>query len=433
MSTVFAAVADDDTGATDLAGMLAGQGLRTVLLIDLPAAEDFQRFTARQDAVVVGTGTRNLPPGDAYRLTRDAAKALRALKPRMLQIKYCSTFDSTREGNIGPSIEAALDETGETFTVAVPALPVNGRTTYLGHHFVKGELLSDSPMRNHPLTPMTDANLIRHLQAQTKRHVGLAPLPDVLAGPEALRARFRALADEGVEIAIVDCVTDADLDTIAEALADMPVTTGGSGPAMGLPQAWRRLGWLADAPSESLSAIPPEDGRGFLVVAGSCSQATRGQNAHFASSGAHLVRPDVRALLAGAGTEAWVAECADVLAAGGSCLLTTSAPPDEVRTIQSEAGNDAAEVGRRLAHVVATLTRQVVERQPPRALLLAGGETSSSICRELELGALQVGVNIEPGVPLCQSLGRYQMPVVLKSGNFGSEAFYTKVATQATR
>lgn len=428
MSAIFTSVADDDTGATDLAGMLAGQGLRTVLLIDLPGAEDFARFTEGQDAVVVGTGTRNLPKEDAYRITREAVRTLRELEPRMLQIKYCSTFDSTTEGNIGPGIDAALDETGETFTVAVPALPVNGRTTYLGYHFVKGQLMSESPMRNHPLTPMTDANLVRHLQAQTKRKVGLAGLPDVLAGPKALRARLDALAGEGVAIAVVDCVTDADLDTIAEAVAEMPVTTGGSGPAMRLPEAWRRRGWLAETSAEPVRAEAAAGGKGFLVVAGSCSQATLGQNARFEKDGARVVRPDVRALLGGDSGDAVVIEAAEALTRRESCLLTTSAPPEEVKAIQDEAGGDAAAVGRRLAHAVAGIARRVLDRQVPRALLLAGGETSSSICRELQLGALQVGANIEPGVPLCQALGRYKLPVVLKSGNFGSEGFYSEVA-----
>jgi len=160
---VFCAVADDDTGATDLAGMLSEEGLRTVLVVD----GDPERWSAGYDAVVLGAGSRALPAGEAYLRTREATRKLRSLAPRVIEIKYCSTFDSTTEGNIGPSLDAAMDELAEQFTVALPALPVNGRTTYMGHHFVRRQLLSASPMRDHPLTPMRNPDLVSHLQSQT--------------------------------------------------------------------------------------------------------------------------------------------------------------------------------------------------------------------------------------------------------------------------
>lgn len=190
MRILFGAVADDDTGATDLAGMLSEQGVRTVLAIGFPSWERLAAMTRDCEAIVLGVASRALPPAEAYRRTRDAVRLLRRLGPKTLQIKYCSTFDSTAEGNIGASIDAAMDELNEGFTVAVPALPVNGRTTYLGHHFVGEQLLSDSPMRQHPLTPMTDSNLVRHLQRQTARKVGLASHPFVRQGPEGLKRRL---------------------------------------------------------------------------------------------------------------------------------------------------------------------------------------------------------------------------------------------------
>src|SRR5919206_5017811 len=199
---LFAAVADDDTGASDLAGMLACEGLRTLLVIDLPAQSRLVGWSEGYHAVVMAEGTRNLKPGEARSRTCAALRLLRPREPRVFQIKYCSTFDSTPEGNIGPSVDAALEELNEDFTVALPALPVNGRTTYQGYHFVHERLLSDSPMREHPLTPMTEANLVKHLSSQTTRRVGLAPYDSVEAGADELRRRFERLRDDGVSVAV---------------------------------------------------------------------------------------------------------------------------------------------------------------------------------------------------------------------------------------
>jgi uncharacterized protein YgbK (DUF1537 family) len=380
---IFGAVADDDTGATDLAGMLAGEGLRTVLVID---ESRLAEFAAGCDAVIIGTGTRALPPREAYDRTRAAVRRLNALDPSVLQVKYCSTFDSTSEGNIGQSVDAAMDETGEPFTVALPALPVNGRTTYLGHHFVHGQLLSDSPMRDHPLTPMINSNLVRHLAPQTHRRVGLAAYPVSRDALDRLRAG-------GVEIAILDCIDD--LDRVCEVISDLRLITGSSAPAMGLPRIWCGRGWYI--PRE----IRFEKRAGSaLIVAGSCSTATAAQNLWWQSQGNPV-------FILG---QANATEVAELLRQGRSCLVRTPAErvPD----------------GMALAHQMAAFVRSVFEHSPPGALLVAGGETSGAVTRALELGALSVGRNIEPGVPLCVSLGRYKIPVVLKSGNFGSPDFY---------
>lgn len=426
---IFTAAADDDTGATDLAGMLADQGLRTILLIDLPQPADYERWTAGQDAVIAGIGTRAIAPGDAYERTRAAVRLLGSAAPAMLEIKYCSTFDSTREGNIGPTIDAAMDELGEPFTVALPALPVNGRTTYLGHHFVHGQLLSESTMRNHPLNPMTESNLVRHLQTQTKRRVGLAAAPSVNGGIAALRGEFDRLNKEGVEIAILDCANDQQLETICEAIDGMRLISGSSAPAMKLPSVWRRRGVLSSPAKPVELKTTAIAGRGFLIVAGSCSEATRRQNAWAAANGARVFRVDAELLLAGDPGDRIAAAVQAELSAGQACLLSISAGPEEVRQIQAKAqaaGMSIAESGLKIARQLSALVLRIVEGQLPAGLLVAGGETSSAVCRTLELGALQVGGNIEPGVPLCVSLGRFQLPVILKSGNFGSEDFYRR-------
>jgi uncharacterized protein YgbK (DUF1537 family) len=403
---VFCAAADDDTGATDLAGMLSGEGLRTVLVVD----GDPARWSEGYDAVILGTGSRALPPSEAYARTREAVQKLRCLRPHVIEIKYCSTFDSTPEGNIGPSLDAAMDELGESFTVALPALPVNGRTTYMGHHFVQGQLLSDSPMRNHPLTPMRNSNLVGHLQSQTNRRVGLASYP-------VTREKLEALRQGGVQIAVLDCIGDADLQNVCEAIATLPLISGSSAPAMKLPAIWRRDGWWT--PSANAPPRQPSAGRGFLIVAGSCSEATRRQNDWLESQGVELVVLDPVALLSGAEPPC--------VPEGRDCLIRTASSPgdiDRVREWTRLAGLNSAETGLKIAYALARVASRAVAVCPPAGLIVAGGETSSAICRTLAIGALEVGLNIEPGVPLCFPLGTFSAPVVLKSGNFGSVDFY---------
>jgi uncharacterized protein YgbK (DUF1537 family) len=415
---VYAAVADDDTGATDLAGMLAESGASPLLLIDLPPADCAEEWLRDSDVAVIGAGTRARTPAEAYDITRQAVRLLGAWSPRVLQIKYCSTFDSTPEGNIGPSLDAAMDESGEAFTVALPALPVNGRTTYMGHHFVHQQLLSDSPMRNHPLTPMRDSNLVTHLQKQTARRVGLAKYP-------VSRAALDELRGAGVEIAVLDCISDADLAGVCEAIADLRLISGSSAPAMKLPGIWARRGWFA--PAERPLRAPGAGGRGVLIAAGSCSAATRGQNEWFEAQGGCSVVLDPVLLAAGSGDREACRTAVRELEAGRPCLLRTSSSVQDRERVE-QWGRDHSmsvnETGLAIAYGMARLAREVAETRPPAGLIVAGGETSSAICRVLEMGALRVGRNIEPGVPLCVSLGRFRAPVVLKSGNFGSVDFY---------
>ncbi|HEY9231539.1 MAG TPA: 3-oxo-tetronate kinase [Blastocatellia bacterium] len=434
---VFAAVADDDTGASDLAGMLAEQGLRTLLVIDLPAADQLTDWSRSYAAIVMAEGTRNLPPGIAYDRTREAIGLLQSLRPRVFAIKYCSTFDSTTEGNIGPSIDAALDEMGEAFTIALPALPVNGRTTYMGYHFVQRQLLNDSPLRHHPLTPMTNPNLVDLLGQQTRRPVGLVPYPVVEAGPQQIKDDFARLRREGIAIAIVDCLNDQHLEAICHAAADLRLITGSSAFGIKLPAIWRDRGWLSTSPEAPFDFSSISRDKGCLLVAGSCSVATREQNEWLAGQGALVVRLDPRELLTdGLDRASVIAQAQRELSAGRPCLLATSAAPDEVCQVQEWAASrqqTVARLGEAIAYALADLSREVLEAGAAGGLIAAGGETSGALCRRLELGALHVGRNIEPGVPLCFSIGRLRLPVVLKSGNFGGRDFYGKALRAIAR
>ena len=429
MNTVlFAAIADDDTGASDLAGMLAGQDVKTVLVLDLPRPDQLAEWCAGAGAVVLAEGTRAIDPGLAYERTRAAIRLVRPLNPGLFQIKYCSTFDSTERGNIGPTIDAAMDELEVDFTIAFPALPVNGRTTYMGYHFVHQQLLSDSPMRNHPLTPMTNPNLANFLGRQTRRKVGLVSFRDVDAGAGAIRQRFAELRATGTQIAVVDCLADRHVAAICEAAADLRLISGGSGPGIGLPPVWRSRGLLGEPRREPEEASAERSRLGCLIVAGSCSEATRSQNDWIAEQGVMVLRLNAREIAAGEFQRQPVLDRAiDELRRGRPCLIATSASPGEVKEVQEwgrREGLSADEVGLRVARELAELARAIVEEQAVSGLISAGGETSGALCRRLEFGAFRVGKNIEPGVPLCHSLGRFRLPVVLKSGNFGSRNFY---------
>jgi 3-dehydrotetronate 4-kinase len=407
MRPLFCAAADDDTGATDLAGMLSGNGLRTVIVVEGPV----ERWAEGYDAVIVGTGSRALSTSEAYSRTRQAVHDLRALNPRVVAIKYCSTFDSTAEGNIGLSLDAALDETGEPFTVALPALPVNGRTTYMGHHFVYRQLLSESPMRNHPLTPMRNPDLVSHLQSQTSRKVGLAEYP---VTPEKLQR----LRDQGCGIAILDCISEADLENVCQAIADLQLISGSSALGIKLPAVWRDRGWWS--PQDNTLRLAGDRGFGYLIVAGSCSPATSAQNRRLEQQGVRACVFDPLMLLAGEGK-------APEPTSEGTLLLRTASTSSDIESVRkwaAEAGVGSAEAGLRIAYALARVALQVIEAAPPSGLIVSGGETAGAVCRTMGLGALEVGRNIEPGVPVCRSLGRFQLPLVLKSGNFGSVDFY---------
>lgn len=429
MAILFAAVADDDTGATDLAGMLTLHGMRAILVMDGVSAAQLAEWAQGAEAVVLGVASRSIPARQAYERTRGAIELLRTLQPRTFYVKYCSTFDSTAEGNIGPSIDAAMDALDESFTIAVPALPVNGRTTYMGHHFVGQQLISDSVLRLHPLNPMINSNLVTHLQSQTRRRVGLVPWPIVNAGTAVLHQQLASMRTEGVEIAMVDCTGDADLQTICEVSRNMRLITGSSGLAMFLPLLWKRDGFWTPSDTDLLPQRRA-GGSGFLIVVGSCSEATRRQNEFLEAGGCGAVTLDGLDVLRGQvdprrSIPAIVAE----LSAGRTCLLKSSTGPLAVENVQrwaDENGMTAIDAGKKIGAALASVVREVTAQAQPEGLIVAGGETSGTICRALGFSGLRIGPNIEPGVPVCVSLTEPPLPVVLKSGNFGSVDFYQR-------
>jgi 3-dehydrotetronate 4-kinase len=411
---VLGIIADDFTGATDIAGMLVKGGMRTIQTIGLPAQGTIPDDV---DAVVVALKTRSIAAKEAVDQSLGALKALQAAGCERFFFKYCSTFDSTDQGNIGPVGDALLDALDGKQAIYCPAFPENGRTIFFGHLFVGELLLSDTHMRHHPLNPMTDSSLVRVLARQTKHKVGLVPLKQVQAGSASLRTSLDKLAADGVRHVIVDAVADTDLGIIGEAVGDDVLVTGGSGVALGLPAAYRRRSLLAH---KSGADALPKVGGASAVLAGSCSAATLGQIANF--KGAHLAL-DTDAICRGEPVgEKALAWAKDKLG-NGPILLSASDKPDAVKALQQKYGVEKS--SHAIEATMATLAKGLVAAGVGR-LVVAGGETSGAVVGALDLTALRIGPEIDPGVPGTASVGQKPMLLALKSGNFGAPDFFTK-------
>ena len=417
-------IADDFTGATDLANMLVRGGMRTVLVIDVPD-ESASANTASidADAVVIALKSRTIPPAQAIEQSLAALRWLQRADARQYFFKYCSTFDSTDAGNIGPVADALMRALDCPFSIACPAFPENGRSIFRGYLFVGDVLLNESGMEKHPLTPMTDANLVRVLQRQTSRKVGLARFDAVAGGVAALRARFDALRGEGVELAIVDALSDADLYSIGAACVDLLLLTGGSGVALGLPRNFAAQGLLAHP---GLAAALPRIAGPAAVISGSCSKATNAQVAHWRAS-RPAFRIDALALHDGKPVVADAMNWAREHIAAGPILVYATSAPEEVAAVQARLGVAAA--GALVEHALAAIARELVAGGV-RKLVIAGGETSGAVVQALRLQRLQVGPQIDPGVPWMVAQSDPPLAVALKSGNFGGIDFFAKALAQ---
>lgn len=476
---ILGAIADDFTGATDLAGMLVKQGLRTVQTIGVPEASGRALWTQEVDAVVVALKTRTAP---AQQAQADALAALAWLQAQGCQrfvSKICSTFDSTSAGNIGPIAEALMDALGTELALVCPAFPANARTVYRGHLFVGDALLSDTGMREHPLTPMTDANLVRVLQAQSRRPVALLPWPVVANGAEAVAQELTRLHAQGVGLVIADAISDADLLTLGLGCRAWPLVVAGSGMAIGLAAQLRAAGQLAALPiSTSISTsirglisgsplipTPPASSQAAprgaaaltavrgpaLVVAGSCSSATQAQVERMRGCRPAWRLDPAQAVQTPDTAVAEALQWALTRLGDEPILIYSTASAGEVRAVQAVLGSQAA--GEAIEEVLARITQALVEHGV-RRLIIAGGETSGAVVRRLGVRALRIGPEIAPGVPWTVTLdgnalaegaegaegadgsggsdgsdgsGRRAQPMLalaLKSGNFGDPDFF---------
>lgn len=408
-------IADDFTGATDLANNLVRSGMRTVQTIGVPegAAPD------GADAVVVALKSRTIAAADAVAQSLNALRWLRSQGAQQIYFKVCSTFDSTDRGNIGPVTEALMDALECRFTIACPAFPANGRTVYKGYLFTGDMLLCEGSMREHPLTPMTDPSLVRVMQRQCRRRVGLIEHAVVRRGSAAIVQRMRELQDGGVGIAIVDALDDADLQTMGRAFAALPLLTAGSGVAIGLPANFGL------APSASAAELPAALGA-RAVVSGSCSAATNAQVAAFVARHADRgFAVDPLDIAQGRDVAGAALQWAAPRLGHEPLLVYATSAPEAVKAAQAALGVERAGtlVERTLAAVALGLLRRGA-----RQLVVAGGETAGACVQALGVRSLRIGPQIDPGVPWCHAEAEDGTPLhlALKSGNFGGTDFFDK-------
>lgn len=428
MALRIGVLADDFTGATDIAGFLVSAGMTTVQFTspeDLP-----EHLDDRVDAAVISLKTRSIPSAEAVAQSLKALAALNSHGAEQIIFKYCSTFDSTAEGNIGPVTDALLDAMGEEFTVLAPALPVNGRTVYQGHLFVHDQPLDESGMRDHPVTPMTDSSLVRLMQAQARGRAVVLPYATVEAGPEAVRQALEDARASGARYAVPDTVEMRHLETLGEALTQMPLITGGSGIGYGLARAVTRaravtepeVGDSSSAATDWSFAPGPA-----VVLSGSSSQMTNAQ-VHAYRTRAAALALDIDSVLADA--EAYCAEVLDwVTRQQGpdalAPLVYATASPDEVRAAQQQHG--AQELSAAIEDFFSRLAGALRARGT-RRFIVAGGETSGAVTQGLGVRGFEVGPQIAPGVPWTRTLpgvDQETLDLALKSGNFGDEDFFS--------
>lgn len=410
-------IADDITGATDLALMLSRNGMRTVQVMGVPKdAGAFEGF----DAVVVALKSRSNPAAEAVAWSLASCDALRAAGARQIFFKYCSTFDSTDDGNIGPVAEALMAKLSAPVAIVCPAFPATGRSIYKGHLFVGDQLLSDSPMKDHPLNPMRDANLVRVLSRQTTRPVRLVDVAAVDAGAGTLREQLHAASADTPAFVVVDAITDDHLRTIGTAAADHVLITGGSGVAMGLPDNFIASGAMTRAPAaETMQA---RSGRA-VILSGSCSAATRGQVAHAIEAGYPALKLSPKAIACGAETADQILSWAARQPADVPCLVYSSDAPEAVADIQSALGREQA--GHLVEQTMGAVARGLIQAGFTR-FIVAGGETSGAVTDACGIEAIAIGPEIDPGVAWVESRDDRRLALAFKSGNFGGPDFFTR-------
>ncbi len=413
MKPLLGCIADDFTGATDLASTLVKNGMRTVQLMGVPRGAS----PPETDAIVIAQKTRTAPAADAVDASLSALRWLRHAGCRQYFFKYCSTFDSTDRGNIGPVAEALMDELGCEFTIACPAFPDNGRAVFRGYLFVGDRLLHESGMQDHPLTPMRDSNLVRVLQRQSHGRVGLIPQSSVKNLPQG----FADAQAAGVRLAIVDAISNDDLNAIGAACRELPLLTGGSGVAMGLPAMYRAEGWL---PAEMEAGRLPRVEGASAVISGSCSLATQRQVAVMKEHAPAFFIDPLRGGDMAADAIRWAAEHL----AQGPVLVYATAEAEAVKTVQKELGG-VEKAGAMVESALASVARGLRQLGVTR-FIVAGGETAGAVSAALGVTGLRIGAEIDPGVPWTVTLGEQPLALALKSGNFGSPDFFLKAWKQ---
>jgi uncharacterized protein YgbK (DUF1537 family) len=396
-------IGDDFTGSSDLANTLAKGGMRTVQYSGIPN-ENAQDWV---EAGVVSLKSRSIDPKEAVAQSLQALEWLKAQGCTQFFFKYCSTFDSTPQGNIGPVADALAEALDAHKVIVCPAFPGTGRSIYQGHLFVKDKLLNQSGMENHPLTPMTDADIRRWLSHQTKFDVGHVDISTVQSGPPAIKQKLNDAHKSDQRLIVVDAIVDDDLMAIGKAASNLPLITGGSGVALGLPANF------GCSPARPLWR--GQQGK-VAALSGSCSIATREQiklHKDVAPSFEINARDVIEGTLNSEALVDWF------LKSEGIPLAYSSADPNVVKAIQEEFGLKKS--SETLEAFFADVARGLVANGVAR-IITAGGETSGAVVEALEITQLVIGPEIAPGVPALRA--NDDLVLALKSGNFGQPDFF---------
>jgi 3-dehydrotetronate 4-kinase len=413
VTTFFGAIADDFTGATDLACLLARSGAKVSLRLGVPT----QSSERTAPIEIIALKIRTAPVDNAVAESLAAFDWLKGAGAQRFFWKYCSTFDSTSQGNIGPVAEALMKKLGAEQTIYCPAFPENGRSIFMGNLFVGETPLAESPMKDHPLTPMRDSNLKRLLSPQVTRPVGLITRLVVAKGPAVIAAQLTALKSKGISHVVVDAVANEDLSAIAEATSDMTLLTGGSAVAMPLPAVWHKKNLLS-LDGGSKTAVAPQ-GRS-IILSGSCSAMTNAQVSRYVKTGQPSLRVDPL-VIASQGSKPISDWLAQMPSESVPIIYATSAS-DDVRAAQTKLG---AERAGNLVENALSETAIAARQQGFRRFVIAGGETSGAVSKALGITQLAIGKEIAPGVPWCFAVSEsHSIAITLKSGNFGAETFF---------
>lgn len=414
MSILLGVIADDFTGATDIASILAREGMKVTMTIGIPR-DGFEIGAAQ--AVVIALKSRTIPKAEAVSQSLKALEWLTERGTQQIFFKYCSTFDSTSDGNIGPVTDALADALGAEIAVVCPAFPKNGRTVFNGHLFVGRQLLQDSPMKDHPLTPMRQSDLVALMAQQSAHKVGLVAHDAVSAGEHAIADAFEAAVTAGQRYVVVDAFHDDHLRALGRAVRHHRLLTGGSALAMGLPANFGISAKQAGADAKS-AAAPVKT----AILSGSCSAATREQLAR-AKELWPSYKIDLTALAEGKPVVDEALAWASQQPSGQPIVLYGSADPTEVEANQQRYGRRQA--GEMMEQALAAIAEKLVAEGVGR-LLVAGGETSGAVISALKIEGLSIGAEIAPGVPWTTTLSKTPLQVALKSGNFGGPDFFER-------
>jgi len=416
MGVLLGCIADDFTGATDLAGTLSKSGMSVLQVLGVPD-KDFS-VPAHVNAVVVALKTRSVDSDEAVLESLAALDWLRQLESHQYYFKYCSTFDSTDAGNIGPVADAMIDVLDLDWTVFNPAFPMNKRTVYMSHLFVGDQLLAESGMRHHPLNPMTDSNLVRVLSRQSQYLVGSITHLDIEGGISQIRHSLERQREQGVRHFILDSMRDEHLMLLGEAFADSKLITGGSGMAMGLPKNFLDSGTMSGIKQNRHGTF---DGK-CAVISGSCSEMTRAQVEHFKENHPSFY-VDPLQLVSSDHVISEIVAWADQNLSDDPILIYSSSDPERVAVIQRELGQ--AQASHLIENAMSLVARELITLGVDR-LVVAGGETSGAVVKELGITALEIGDEIDPGVPWTFSINQPKIALALKSGNFGGIDFFSR-------